>query len=161
MVDLADPAVVDHLLGERDGRCAAVIMIHIVQNTRLLGRVVHFLGLGVTQRDRFFTEDLLAISGSLDHNLLVQIGRGADVDDVDIRAFDDLFPIGRCFFPAPVLGKLAGSLLILSTGHLQNRVQTERKELRSRCPGIAVRFAHELGSNDCHIYVFQGIISFV
>ena len=113
--DAAEPAFVDELLGERDGRHAAVVVPHRVRHARLLDGGDHLLPLGRVHRQRLLAEDHLAGLGRGDRDVVVQVVRHADVDRVDVRALDQLPPIGFDRRVAPRVGKLLGLLRIART----------------------------------------------
>ena len=106
--DLPDLACIDQLLGKSHGGGAAVVVIEVMKHTGFFGGIIHFLRLSVVERNGFFAEDRLAIFCSGDDDFLVQVGGGANIDDVHILAFDHFSPVALGFLPAPVFGKIAG-----------------------------------------------------
>ena len=107
--DLAEPALVDQLLGERDGGHAAVVVPDRVRHAGLLDRVDHLLALGQVHRQRLLAEDHLAGLGRGDGDLGVRVVGRADVDRVDVLALDQLPPVGLDRLVAPLLGERLGA----------------------------------------------------
>ena len=68
----ADAAFVDDLLGQGDGRHAAVVERDHVGHARLLDGGHHLLGLGDVHRQRLLADDHLARLGRGDHDVVVQ-----------------------------------------------------------------------------------------
>ena len=82
----ADAAFVDDLLGQRDGRHAAIVERDHVGHARLLDGRDHLLGLGHVHGQRLLADDHLAGLGRGDHDVVVQDVGHADVDQVDVLA---------------------------------------------------------------------------
>ena len=85
----------------------------------------------------------------------MQVGGGADIDDVDIRPLDDLFPVRFGFFPAPIVGKFTGAGWVLTAGNFEHRLEPDFKEFGRIGPGVAVGFTHKFGADDGHVYGFH------
>ena len=112
----ADAALVDDLLGQRDGRHAAVVERDHVGHARLLDGGDHLLGLGDVHGQRLLADDHLAGLGRGDHDLVVQHVGHADVDQVDVRAGDELLPVEFHRLVAPGLGELLQLVFLLRPG---------------------------------------------
>ena len=82
-------AFADHLLRQRDGRDAPVIVADHVDDFRLLRGGEHRLGLLDIQRQRLFAQDVFAVFRGGDGHLRVQIRRRDDVHNVNQRRLDD------------------------------------------------------------------------
>ena len=90
----AEFAFVDQLLGQHDGRAAAIIVPNHVRHFCLLDGGDHFLGFLGVQPERLLAEDHLAGLRRGDGNLGVEIVRGANINQVDILPRDQFSPIG-------------------------------------------------------------------
>ncbi len=141
--DAAQPAVVDELLGERDGGHAAVVVPDGVRHAGLLDRFDHLLPLGRIHGKRLLAEDHLAGLGRGDGDIVVQVVRHADIDRVDIVPLDELSPIGLDRGVTPRIGELPGLGLVAGTHGLQHRLVLEVEEIVDAAVGVRVRPAHE------------------
>ena len=120
MEDLAELAAVNDLLGERDGRHAAVVVPHGVGHAGFLDGVNHRLAFFGSTGQRFFAEHHLAgFSGGDGHLGVLIVGR-ADVDGVDVIALDQLAPVGLVTFKAPLLGEGLGAVFGTSADGLEH-----------------------------------------
>ena len=103
--DLAEPALVDELLGQRDGRHAAVVVPDHVRHAGLLDRRRPSSPPRPRSASGFSHRTILPACGRGDGDLGVRVvGRG-DVDQVDVLALDELAPVGLDRLVAPVLGE--------------------------------------------------------
>ena len=98
--DLAELAFLNQLLRQHDRRRAAVVVADHVDHARLGDRGEHALGFGDGIGQRLLAEHRLPGARRGDRDLGVRIAGRADVDEVDVLAVDDLFPVGRRLLPA-------------------------------------------------------------
>ena len=105
----------DDLLGQRNGRHAAVVERDHVGHARPLYRGGHFLGLAGIHGQRLFADDHLSRFGRGNHHVMVQDVRHAHVHQVDIGPLDQLAPIEFRQLVAPVFGE-PSSLSFLPAG---------------------------------------------
>jgi hypothetical protein len=94
VLDLADLALVDHPLHQRNGRQLAVVEADGVQDAAFLHRVQRHAALIIGSGERLFGDHRLTVHGGRRGDLGMGAGRRTNVDDVDIRAFDDPPPVG-------------------------------------------------------------------
>jgi hypothetical protein len=76
-------------------------------------------------------------------DLGVRVTGRADVDEVDIVAFDEPTPVGLDGLPAVALGRSTHTLLVTAADRSQLGGQRQIEEPMSRAPGVRVRGAHE------------------
>lgn len=146
--DLAEFALVDHSFGEEHGGAAAVIVVQIVHDTRLLRGGEHGLAFGEGVGERFLTKDMFAGLGCGNRHLGMEVGWGGDVNRVDVAALQHFPPIGRDFPPAPAVGEGAQPCLVAAAGDLHDGFGGGVEKLRDLVPGIRVGAAHEAVADD-------------
>ena len=100
VADLAELAVLDQLLRQHDRGRAAVVVADHVGHAGLGDGGEHALGFRDRVAERLLAEDRLAGARRGDRDLGVRVAGRADVDEVDVLAVDDLFPVGRRLLPA-------------------------------------------------------------
>src|SRR6185369_11901219 len=100
VTNLADAAFIDQLPGKLHGGGAAIIVTEHVYDAVALHRVEHLLGFTERVGERLLAEDGFFGFGGGNGDRLVRIAGRADIDDIDVRAGDDLFPAGRRLGPA-------------------------------------------------------------
>ena len=86
--DPTELALIDELLGERDGGHAAVVIPNHVGDPGGFDRGDHGVAFTGIHRERLFAHHDFAGLGSGHGDLTVHIVRGGDVDEVDVIAFD-------------------------------------------------------------------------
>src|SRR5208337_2673147 len=138
----------DEALRETDGRDSPVVMIEEMYDSSLFRRLVHLLRLGVVEGDRFFAEDVLTGLDSLQGDLMMEVGRGADIDDIDIVAPDGLLPVRLASLPTPSIRELLQRPRLAATDHFERRLGLHIEKVRRLLPGIAVGLAHEIVADD-------------
>ncbi len=99
--DLAQPALVDQLLGQGDGGHAAIVVPDHVRHAGLLDGLHHLEPFGAVHGQRLFAQDHLAGRRRGQGDFGVGVVRRADVDHVDVLALDELAPVGFDRFVAP------------------------------------------------------------
>ncbi len=87
--DAAQASLVDQLLGERHGGNAAVVVPHHVAHTRGFHRFHHGFRLGGVAAERLFAHHHLAGAGRGDGDFGMRVVGAGDIDQVDIRRFDN------------------------------------------------------------------------
>ena len=97
---LADGAVVDQLLGELHRGHLAVVVVDDRDGARLPRRLQHLARLGEIVRQRFLADDVLPGRQRGQHDVLVGIARGRDVDELDIRPLHQRVVVGLVPLPA-------------------------------------------------------------
>ena len=137
------PSSID-LLGQRDGRHAAVVERDHVGHAGLLDGGDHLLGLGHVHGQRLLADDHLAGLGGGQHDLVVHVVGRADVDQVDVLALDQLPPVGLDRLVAPGLGERL-ELLFAARGHrgLEHRLGVRAGRMVDLAIGVRVGAAHE------------------
>ena len=141
--DLAQPALVDQLLGEGDRGDAAVVVPHHVRHPGRLDRGHHLAPLGHVHRQRLLAQNRFAGGGRGQRDLLVQVVRGADIDDVDVFALDQLAPVGLGRFVPPLGGELLDLALVAGARGLEHDLVLGREELADLLVRVRVGPAHE------------------
>ena len=141
--DLAEPAFVDELLGERDRGDAAVVVPDHVRHTGLLDGRDHLAPLDRVHRQRLLAEDRLLVRRGRERDLPVQVVRSADVDHVDVRPLDQLPPVGLGRLVAPLVGELLDLGGVAGARGLQHDLVFRREELADLLVGVRVGAAHE------------------
>ena len=109
MENPAQPALVDHVLGQCHRRNAAVIVPDHVGDARRLHRLGHFARFALVASKRFLAHHHLAGFGGGNGDFGMGIVGGRDVDQVDIAARDQLSPVGLKGIITPLVGKGFGT----------------------------------------------------
>ena len=125
----SDAPFVDDLLGQRDGRHAAIVEgDHVGHAGPLHGRH-HLLGLGGVHRQRLLADHHLAGRGGGHHDVVVQHVGHANVDQVDVLPGDQLPPVGLLRLVAPGGGEFFQLVLLFRPGAagLQHRLMLRWK----------------------------------
>jgi hypothetical protein len=94
VVDFADDACVDELLGVGDGGRFAVVEEDAVLDAVLFDGFDHRARFGEGVREGFLAQHDFAMLGSLDRDGRVQVAWRGHIDEVDVLAGDDLLPVG-------------------------------------------------------------------
>src|SRR5437763_10172295 len=103
MEDATEPALINELLSECDGRYAAIIVPYHVWHAGLFDRLYHFNAFGAVHRKWFLTKNHLARLRGGDGDVFVHVVGAGDVNQVNIIPGDQLAPIGFAGFIAPPL----------------------------------------------------------
>ena len=117
----AESTFVDQLLGERYGGNASIVVPNHVFDAGLFDGLAHLFAFGLVHRQWFFAQDHLARFGRGDRNLFVQVVRRANIDRIDVIAFEQLAPIGLDRLIAPVVGERFRLFFVASTDGFENR----------------------------------------
>ena len=153
--DLAKLAGVDDLLGQGDGRDAAVVVPHRVRHAGLLDGIHHRRTLLRRARQRLLAQHHLARLGGGDGDLGVKIIRRADVNRVDVVALHQFAPIALRRFKAPLLRKRCPPFLVARTDGLEHRALAEiRKKVVDALVTVRVSAAHEAVAHESDVEWF-------
>jgi len=128
VIDLADQALVNHALGERDGRGAAVVVADHVEDAGLADGRERGLGVLEVGGQRLLAEDVLAGLGGADDQLGVLVVGGGDVHQVNVLALEQLVHGEGDLGPAELLGGGAGALLGAAAEDLHHRLRGQLGE---------------------------------
>ena len=101
----ADATLADQLLGQRDGRHAAIVERNHIGHARLLHGRHHLFGLGHVHGQGLFANHHLAVRSRGEDDIVVHDVGDADVDQIDVGACHHLVPVGFHLFVAPGRGK--------------------------------------------------------
>ena len=156
MIDAAELAGVDELFGEDDGGATAVVIPDHVGHAGLLDGLEHFFGFLAVEAEGLFAEDHLAGFGGGDDLFGVEIVGGGDVDDVDIIAGDEFFPIGLDGFVAPLVGELLRLRGVATADGLRDEFVAGGEEVVNLMEGVAVGAAHEAVADEADAELFFG-----
>jgi len=145
----ADPALVDELPGQGDGRHAAVVERDHVGHLGLFHGRHHGLGLGKAHGQRLLAADHLAGLGRSDDHVVVHDVGHADVDQVHVGAGDGLAPVGLHRLVAPGGGEFLQLVLLLRPGDrdLEHGLVLAREEMVHLRVGVRVSAAHEAAAD--------------
>ena len=122
--EVAELAGADHLAGDGVNRVVRKIVSDEIEDPGFVDRADHVARLVRVPRERLLAVDVLAGGGGREGHLPVQVVRGDDVDDVDVRVRDRLAPVGG---PAP--GAAVGRHLL---GQLVRRLHHELEDRTRR-----------------------------
>jgi hypothetical protein len=143
MINPADGAFIDHLLGLGDGGDAAVIVADHVDDLGLFDRGDHLFGLLDGEGEGLFAQDMFAGAGRGDGDLGMGIvGRG-DVHDIDVGGIDDVAPVGAGVLPAELGTGGFDGVGVASADGVHFHAGLEREEAGGLAPSIGVGLAHE------------------
>ena len=143
MTNLADGALLNHLLRLRDGGDAAVVVADHMHDLGALHGLQHLAALPHIQRERLFAKHVLARLGRGDGNLGMGIIRRVDVDHVDLRIGHHRPPIVDGMIPAKLRARLFHLDGVATANGVQPHIAFEIKKARRLPPGVAVGLAHE------------------
>ncbi len=143
MEDLPQAAFVDEILGQRDGRHAAVVVPDHIGHAGLLDRLDHLGPFGRIHRQGLFAQHHLSGLGRGDGDVVVQVVGHADVDGVDIFPREQLPPVGLDRLVSPFVGELLGGSLIPRTNGLEHGPVIEVKKIIDAPIRVRMGPAHE------------------
>ena len=149
--NLAEPPFVDELFGQRDRGNAAIIVPDHVWRLGGLDRLHHPHRFGRVSAERLLAHHHLAGLGGGDGDLGVRVVRARDVDEIDVRARDQLAPIRLEGLIAPLLGKTFDLVLVAAADRLQHRLIAEIEELVDLAERIGMGSAHEAVADEANV----------
>ena len=100
---------------------------------------------------QLFAEDHFAGLGTGESDFAVGVVGGANVDGINIVAFDDFAPIGFHVVVAPGFGEGFGVLFVASADDLEVDLVIVFEEMLGLKVGVGVGLAHESVTDDCEI----------
>ena len=152
MEDAPEPALVDQLLGQRDGGDAAVVVRDQVGHAGLLDGLDHLQALRPVPRQRLLAQDHLAGLGGGDGDFPRACCSGrVDVDEVNVLARDELAPVRFDRFVAPLGGEGLGLGLVEVADRLEDGLIFEVEEVADLAGGVGVRAAHEAATDESDV----------
>ena len=110
----------------------------------LPGRLQHLARLGEIVRQWFFADDVLPSRKRGQHDVLVGIARGRDVDELDIGSLHQRVVVGLVPLPPERLGRLLHAGLVPPADGHHPRLRIDVEEMRDLPVRIRMRPAHEL-----------------
>src|SRR5579885_26582 len=143
VTDFSDAPLFDDSLGERDRRGAAVVVAEHVYDAAPPHGFEHRLGLGERVGERLLAEDDLPGARRGDRDWLMRVAGRADVNHVNVRARDDLLPVGRVLLPAVYARGPFDLRTVAATDDFHQRLERHVEEARDLTPRVAVRLPHE------------------
>jgi hypothetical protein len=155
MEDPSEPAVVQELLDERDGRDPPVVVPDRVRDPRRFDGVDHRLRLGRGPAERLLAHHHLAGPGSGDGYLVMRVVGAGDVDDVDVLAGDERAPVRLVRLVAPVRGERLHAFLVARGDRLEDRLVGKIEKSWSLKEGVGVGPAHEAVADQADVQRFH------
>ena len=143
MEDSPQLAAVDNLFGKRDGGDAPIVVPDHIGDARLLDGGQHPFPLGHVHRQRLFAENCLAMLGSFNRNLGMEIVGRTDIDGINIVGRDELAPVALNALVAPAIGKDLSFCSIAGGNCLQHRCVVEIEEIADTFVAVGVGSAHK------------------
>ncbi len=144
-------AVLDHLFGEGHCRNPAVVVADHVRDMGFAHRGEHSAALGDVHRQRLFAEDRLARARGGDRDLGMGVVRRIDVNHINVRAANDLAPVGGIIAPAKLGGGGLDLLLVAPANHLEQRPGFQPEKFVDLAPRVRMGAAHELVANHADV----------
>ncbi len=141
--DASQLSFLDQLSQEDDGRNPAVVVPDRVRHASALDSTDHRFRLGDRSPERLLTQHHLAGARGGDRDLGVRVVRARDIDQVDVRAFDQLAPIGLNRAISPVGGERLEPLPVARRDRLQDGLERQIEVARRLQKRVRVRTAHE------------------
>src|SRR5436309_580536 len=129
MEDSAQAAFIDQLLGESDGRDAAIIVPDHVWHTSLFHGLDHLQSLGSVHGQRLLAKDHLAGFGRRNRDFLVHVIGASDIDQIYIFPSQQLAPVSLMRFVTPFAGEGLYLGFLATTDRFQNRLVFEVEEI--------------------------------
>ncbi len=154
MKDPAQLAFIDQVLGQRDRGHAPVVIPNHVRHLGLLDGLDHLEPFGAIHGQRFFAKNHLAGLGGRERDLRMRIVRRADIDGVDVLAFDKLAPVGFDGLVAPGIGERLGLRRITRAHRLEHRPIFEIEEIIHPAIAIGMGTAHKTIADQANIQWF-------
>ena len=140
--DFADRPLFDQFLGFQDRRTAAIVEAYHVRTLRAAGLLGHLPRVPGAEGKRLFAEHVLALGHRELGDRPVRVVGGYDVDNVDVRAGDRLFPIHRPFIVAELMRASLGEFLSDIDDNLASHGRQIGKEGRQGRQGEALQPSH-------------------
>ena len=144
VVDAAEAAFFDELVGEGDGGDAAVgVPDERFALFGFFGGVAHLAGVAQGGGKGLFAGDVFAGFEGGEGDVEVLVVGGGDVDEVDVRIGDGVFPVCGCVLPAPAGFEGFEGCGVAGADGVHDGVAGEVEEFRGFEEGVAVGAAHE------------------
>ena len=156
MENLSQLAFINQLFCQSHRRDPAVVVPDGIRNACVFYRLAHFLPLLNIHRERFFTENHLAGLGRCDGDLVMQIVWRANINGVNVIAFDEFAPIRLDGLISPLIGKSLSSLSISCANRLEHRLILKIKKVIDFSVGVRVGSPHEPVPDHSNIQWFLG-----
>ena len=154
MENFPEPAFVDELLGECHRRDPAIVVPHHVRHLRRLHCFAHFLPLGGVHAQWLFTQDHLSRLGRGQCDFLVRVVRRADIDRINVRPGDQLFPIRLDRFVTPLVSEFFCFGCITTASGFQHRLIIQLEKIADPLVTIGMRPAHEAVTDHADVQIF-------
>jgi len=139
----AEFASVDDVFRQGHGWEEPVVVPNEVWQTGFFDGFDHFLTLLAVEGEGFFAKDHLAVFDALKGDLGVGIVWCANVDGVNVIAFDEFAPVGLVGGVAPFFGKGGDFFLIPTANDLANRYVLGVEKVGHLRVGVRVGATHE------------------
>ena len=146
--DPAEPSLVDHLPGQREGGHAPVVVPDHVGDAGRLGRVDHAPRLGKRATKRLLAGHHLAGLRGRDGDLFMRVVRTGNVDQVDVVARDQGAPVGLVALKSPLRREAPRLGLIARADRNELRRSLLGKEAPDLLIGVRVGTAHEARAHE-------------
>ncbi len=155
MENSAQPAFVNQLFGESNGRNAPVVVPNHVGHFGVFHSFDHRFRFRRIASQRLFAHDHLAGFRSGNRNLGVRVVRAGDIDQVDILVVYECSPVRNGRFITPPVSKQHGLFAVSRTDAFQNRLVRRVEEIRHLAKRVRMRAAHEAAADDSNVQFFH------
>ena len=160
VVDLAELAGLDQLLGEDDRRIEAVVERRHVLDARGRDLPPDLVALVGVAAERLLADDVLARLGRRDRRLEVGVVGPAVVEDLHVGIGDDVFPAGRVLLVAVAARGLAHRLLGAARDRDEPRdVRRRPGHVRDLLERVRVRAPHERVAEHADADLGDGVVA--
>ena len=147
-LQLADGAFVDHALHQRNGGEASIVEADRIRHAGPARSLQGTPAFGVGGGQGLLAEHGLARRGGGSSDLGMGAGRRADVDDVDVLAFNDPAPVGRHLLEAIGRGSLLDQLAPAAADQSQAGADRQITQSRRLTVAIGMGLAHHAIADD-------------
>src|SRR5690606_10566881 len=145
----------DHSFSQCNRRNPPVVVVQIMGDLIFLTYAQHIFGLLSIHGHRFFAENMLPRTSGGKGNLVMEVLRRGNVNDVNIIALNNFPPVGSDLLPAPFGCKRGQITFMAATSDFQYRLYRGVEKQGGFQPRITMRPAHELITDDAYIYRFH------